>query len=585
MLKQIKENKRNYAFIELICIICMVVFYRSQLTDTILINKRRILEYVIIALIILAVPVLTVCNQRINSRINTLFVLLSETKNRIVKNRKKVIFYSIVFILIMPLSIIFGRMISNNDFFPYTIAAVLYVIYFVILFSKKSYDNPERLFVCIALTIGIYSIVVTPSLTGIQMDDEVHYSRSVKLAEFFSNSLYEADAKMVQSFYPVIIDKKGIDKVTRNEIYSEINESYDNKVMVSEGLINAEFNLGTVAYIPSAIGIMVGRGLSLSYIKCFAMGQIFNLLAYVFLFYFAIKKLKSGKTIFMAIGLIPANVFISTTYTYDMWLISFLALGYSYFISIIQSDDKMSNTDMLIMILCFTLGVLPKTVYIVLLFPLLFMPKEKFKNNKQRLLYYALGICIALFICMSFAFPVASGAYEGDSRGGLNIDSHGQLLYILNNPIAYIKTLFTFLRKYLSFSSSQDVLQFFGYIGRGEFYLLTLTTLAVTSFVDRLPNQKHKSVAVRISGLVGAALGVIIVATSLYIIFTPVGLDTINGCQARYILPILVPVLYFIAPEGIGSHAKRNWLTNSVALIMSMTFIYNIYNLSVKLYM
>lgn len=584
MFTAIKNNKRNYIAVEIVSIICMVIFYLSQLGGNGGLSKRRILEYAIILFCIVVVPVLCVAIKGINSNIDRVFSGLQDAKEYIFANKTRVIINLVVFVVIIPVSALIGALVSKNPFVPYTIAALLYVLYFVLIFKNKSGVKPEGLFVCIALVIGLYSINVTPSLTGIQMDDEVHYSRSVQLANFFGGVTYEADSMVINRFAQVILDKRGIDKTSRDEMYSEINNSYSERNTTDGGIIGGGIKIWTISYVPGAIGIMVGRAFNLSYINCFAMGRFFNLLIYVLVFYLAIKKVKNGKIIFMALGLIPTSVFLASTYTYDAWVFAFMALGYAYFISILQSEEKMKNKDMILMVIFFTLGVMPKAIYVVLLFPLLFMPGNKFTSKKQRVAYYLLGVCIVLVLCSSFAFPVANGSYGGDTRGGETVNSTQQLMYILGHPVEYTKLLFSFLKGYLSFASSQPVLQFFGYVGRGEYYLLVLVTLAVTAFVDK-GTSKNKVGFTRVASLIGAGLGAMMVATSLYLLFTPVGLNAINGCQPRYILPLLVPALYFIAPEGIGSNAKRNWLANSVALIMGVTFIINIYNLSVKLYM
>ena len=48
----------------------------------------------------------------------------------------------------------------------------------------------------------------------------------------------------------------------------------------------------------------------------------------------------------------------------------------------------------------------------------------------------------------------------------------------------------------------------------------------------------------------------VLVATSLYVGFTPVGHETILGCQYRYIFPILIPFCYFLAPAGIDARVN-----------------------------
>ena len=52
---------------------------------------------------------------------------------------------------------------------------------------------------------------------------------------------------------------------------------------------------------------------------------------------------------------------------------------------------------------------------------------------------------------------------------------------------------------------------------------------------------------------------VVLVATSLYVGFTPVRLATINGCQPRYLLPILFPSIYLLGSGKIQNNMDRSW--------------------------
>ena len=44
---------------------------------------------------------------------------------------------------------------------------------------------------------------------------------------------------------------------------------------------------------------------------------------------------------------------------------------------------------------------------------------------------------------------------------------------------------------------------------------------------------------------------VVLIITSLYVGFTPVGADTVMGCQQRYLLPLMLPLCFFLAPKGL----------------------------------
>jgi uncharacterized membrane protein len=234
--------------------------------------------------------------------------------------------------------------------------------------------------------------------------------------------------------------------------------------------------------------------------------------------------------------------------------------------------------------IAFFLGFMPKAVYVVIMFPLLFMPKEKFQTKNQRKLYYFVAVIAVILLVVSFVLPILMGTSTGDHRGGEGISVMGQLSYILHNVKEYIAVLFNFLKDYLAFGNSQKLFQFYAYLGTGKFYLLVLMTIAVVAFLDKSGDRK-RIMPIRIGAIVGAIGGILIVATTFYLVFTPVGANTIAGCQYRYILPTLIPFLYFIVPEGIGSSAKKNWLANVSAFIMSTTLIYNIYNLAVIPYM
>ena len=70
-----------------------------------------------------------------------------------------------------------------------------------------------------------------------------------------------------------------------------------------------------------------------------------------------------------------------------------------------------------------------------------------------------------------------------------------------------------------------------------------------------------------------------LVATSMYIAFTPVGMGTINGCQPRYMLPLFFPAMMLLGVMGTDNQANRTIYNGVVfALIGYVGFTSVLYN-------
>lgn len=583
MFKVLKCNKRNYLTVLITSILLMIVFVLSLNWGEGTKITRKILSVGVIVFCVIVIPMLAVVLKPFNNGINKFFQWLGRIKEYSRINSKCVVIRTIVFILIFPIGLLGGKVVSPNPYVGYTICTILLILYSIYLYKRISGDRPEGSFACVAIILGVFMITVTPATPGIMLDDESHYMRVIRFSNEFDGSYYKAEEAVLSGFTDVIFNKKTYDKESRENYYASLNDLYETKEQVGAG-VPTTIGIYSIAYIPSAIGIIIAKGLHLSFIHTFMAGKLFNLLFYVLLMYFAIKKLKYGKILFATLGLIPSNIFMASCYAYDSWVFGFVALAFAYFISMLQSDEIIATKDIILMNVFFFLAFMPKAVYVVMMFPLLFMPKRKFKDKRQRALYYLAAVITVLLLLASFVLPFLTAGTGEDLRGGTDVSAFGQLSFVFSNMGYFLKVLFGFLKSFVSFANSQKVFQLYAYLGDGKFYILTLVTLFVVAFLDRKPT-KHHNTAVRIGGIIGAALGIIIVAFTFYLAFTPVGANTINGCQPRYILPVLIPFMYFIVPDGIVTLNKKTVLVNTAVLIMSMTFIYNIYNLSVKLYM
>ena len=94
----------------------------------------------------------------------------------------------------------------------------------------------------------------------------------------------------------------------------------------------------------------------------------------------------------------------------------------------------------------------------------------------------------------------------------------------------------------------------YAYLGFSHpfFGTVSIFLLLFCVFTDRRADDAYESMqAVRCATLATVFLQVVLIITSMYVGFTPVGAETVMGCQQRYLLPLMLPFCYFLAPRGL----------------------------------
>lgn len=586
----LKKRKTRYYIVMLLLVTSLGgIFLNSFCWPNNEIGKRRLFVWVLTLVGVMAIPILSVQVQCFYRVVDRFARYVTEILEGIKNNRKKsfgfvvmagiTIGLSYVFVLALCI-ILLHKKFNIRLFFTFMTIVVLGI--FVSVMRKKIGRNPELFFAFVALIMGIYCIGVTPNRVGVSWDDEIHYANTLELSDFLNGIKYNADTKNIADYASNIYAHSGYDRETAEKYDEELNVLYNDEEI--ELRRNNGFGVASVAYVPAAIGIILGRGLGLSYVGVFNLGRFCNLLMYTILITLAIKHVKYGKVLIATIGLIPTTIFMASCYSYDPWVIGFTILGFSYFIAELQDEKPIEIKNIVVMIGAFLLGCLPKAIYFPLLFPLLFLPKKKFKDSRRRKWYYASIMGAGMLLVATFMLPMLiNGAGTGDIRGGGDVNSTEQILFILQNPFTYAKNLLNFLRNYIALANSGSMLQKFAYVGDGYYYTIVEIVLVVVAFLDRGKDEKNYCV-VKVTGLVGCATAIILATTALYISFTAVGAGTVSGMQARYMLPTVFPALYFIGLNGTNHKIDKNVFVCTPMLIIALTFIFNMFELCVLYY-
>jgi uncharacterized membrane protein len=147
---------------------------------------------------------------------------------------------------------------------------------------------------------------------------------------------------------------------------------------------------------------------------------------------------------------------------------------------------------------------------------------------------------------------------DGDLRGGETVSIYGQIQYILSDPVGFFKMILQFLKGYLSYTSLGDAITSFSYIGTNSSASYAFCLLLIIAFADK---SEHDLLTCtwRIRTLIWTSVlaSVVALAAVFYMAFTPVGFDTVNGCQQRYLIPLIFPALFLIGSPRIRNKMNR----------------------------
>ena len=477
-------------------------------------------------------------NEAINCCIDNVNKILCWVKDNHKRCSIEVVIYLLLIIMVLVVdNYAVGKFLGVTNHFRQTfVGASVTVIYLLIRCYKVLQHKVELMFALVALILGLGTIFASPRTVGITWDDEEHYGRAISLASVFDFVKYDAYEIALSRVYYTRITDYSADEL---DAYSaELEDNYGENharladVLNREDTVGYDTRLGSydIAYVAPAVAIIIARGLGLSYSGVFVAGKIGILLAYIAIIYFAIKRVKAGKMLMAVIALSPTALLLASTYSYDWWVTAWIIAGYSYYIAEMQRPDRvMKTSDLTKMCLCFIIGVVPKWIYIILAFPILFIPKNKFESSRVRGIYYAV---IALSVCaviLWLILPAVKGDLgPGDSRGGEWIIPSLQLHGIYESPMRYMKVLVPSMISYLHPKNVTMYLSEYAYLGQSNLGYIVGGTILATAFIDGTSDGKRKMSSrmlclVSVFGLISAVM------TIFYLIYTPIYQIWING--------------------------------------------------------
>lgn len=567
------------------------------------------------------------------------------------RNEKQLTIYlkNVLMILILVLfGIIIEKVLSKTNILEYNtigafneyrcifIITCLVSIFIVLQNISKAAQRPECMAVLLMGIIGIMYVMIIPAEAEMSWDESIHYWNSVAMSHPLSGYANKAEEWLywhsgIGYGLPNSIDAL---RISQNRVQDLYNTG---QIVAANTDVFTKIN--AIAYVPAAIGLAVGRMLHLPYMLTFHLGAAMNMLLYIILVYFSMKKIKSGKMILLTVAGLTTSMFLAAVYSQDSWITGFTMLGMTTFIGIMQEQTCISVKDMFIMLGSFSLAFLPKTIYCPLFLLFLMIPEKYFPSQKcmknfrvttlalcmtfllEMVLSFKLflpillfswiliNICYIIFSKMSrkqkvilaiilgvlilfigiivvyFVLPGLLGT--GDLRGGTGVNSAEQVKFILNNPWKFAKILMKYLfTNYLYFGGAFKVIfGTFGYIGESSFQIISFVLLLIVAFTDKnLEDRWEHYNKVKIAMIFIVMLIIVLIATALYISFTPVALETINGCQPRYLIPLMFGFFSMLGTNKLKNILSLKIYNSVVMTLIAALLLANAWQVVVRLY-
>lgn len=439
--------------------------------------------------------------------------------------------------------------------------------------------NPEKFFVYCALIFGILLITIIPPFQS--PDEDSHFKKAyvVSKGQLFPTSKNGVVGYEIPTDMTHYISEKLKYIGNRDQKYTYSEEILDDKLPKDYSEVDFQTfstaEVTPIAYVAPATGIFLGKittkllGMdNISVVTMLHFARFFSLLLYVFLVYLSIKTTPILKKTFCIIGLLPMSLALATAISYDSVLtgISLLSTALIFKLIFDENVKKISYKYLIALgVIAFILLSI-KTVYITILIPLIFIPKEKYDGKLINMLKY-FGIIIAIAITLYIVNKIPLMTLE---RNTVTNNSGAQLNYIINNPITYLKTWIKTIIINRNFYFSGMI----GIFGLIDTYLPTIyiviysigalaIILSDFSICKVKFDWKYKCISV-----LGSIATISAIFTGMYILWTSmelgVGAETITGVQGRYFIPIIPLAIIVLSNSILSKYEKAKLIMEKI---------------------
>lgn len=433
---------------------------------------------------------------------------------------------------------------SKISFHLASAVSVLLLLVLLWIAQKKNFD-PVKCFVPVALVTGLLYMTSVPAFRG--ADEELHFYRAYEIScgHLASDCRDGAGGREL----PVSLWDAKPDNF-KNFDFEQMGEKLKISLKPEEKefiAFNTSALYSPVQYLPQASGILIGRLFHLPPVALVYCGRAGNLLFWILACWLALRISKGSSLIYL-IGLLPSMLHAASILSGDAVTVGCILLFVTYLIklSYFEREKRITGHHLTILFLLGMAISLCKIVYFPICLLIFVLPQSKFRNRKRYLT--ATIFLVVVCILANLSWTAFSWRFLNEVNEGVNAAE--QVKYILFHPVRYLGILLRTTANYFNFYLQTVVGANFClfdtpiYIWITDCYLVLLGYLAV--FHNPIEAQgyfvqkKDKGIA-----LLALTAVFLLINTSLYVQWTPVGKAMIDGIQGRYFAPFLCLLPFF----------------------------------------
>lgn len=309
------------------------------------------------------------------------------------------------------------------------------------------------------------------------------------------------------------------------------------------------------AYIPSALVVSLFQALHTNILPLFYAGRIINLIVYAILAFFAVRTAPRFKIFFGVVAAAPMALYISASYNPDYLTYGLALLLAAWFTKLYFEKGLTIGYRQIIYftVICALVSVM-KYSLVPLCLLMLFIPSSRFASKKTKAAGCAIAIAVSLVAALALFWMNAvqnageASALTGDGVNMMGASVSQQLAFMMES---FTTTVSIFLRAFMENAPYYITQLFtFGWLTYNIpniFIYIYVGFIALVGFIYSKYESKTAPFAETRLGAINKfgvflvlACGFILINLILYLTWTPVGADFIQGVQGRYLLPLLL---------------------------------------------
>lgn len=429
---------------------------------------------------------------------------------------------------------------------------VFALLCYIMVYVKRL--SVEKFFLPVALFLGfIMQLVVT--VHGVpdepwHLDTAYKYSNKLMLVE---------DTGEPGTIYKRVCDVKQEDMlandVETNSYYQLMKHTFERPEqteLVKVSYTDSSNQAPGIVFLPTAIGISIGRLFHFSAMLTLQLGRLTNLLAFALLAWWAIKLIPTNKNLLGLISVLPITMQQAASASYDAVIngVTFL------FVALVFRMEKMQRDNQLFRIRDWTALIIPALLILMvkggLYSPLLLLviilyrkPVKKMSPRKRAAVIIGgifAGACAIILFLIRY-LPTLKAVIITPAEKA-NHEELYTLSYLLKHPM---KGVYMYWNTFMQASDTQLKGMLGGKLFWHEYsvnWIFLIILLMCMILFAHVTEEKYVGTTLkrRLMVLIPFVSVMLIILSMLFAV-TTIEAEYVSGVQGRYFLPLLMPLL------------------------------------------